>query len=230
MSSHASALEIKQGNQNLTATLKAATQQHHDALETHPFQQRLMNGPITGMEYGRYLIQLHGLHAGLERHLFEQKPNCNAIASVFKPHHVRVPLLLADLKSLNMNDGATHLLPACIAIVEHLASIAASKPTDLLGFLYVLEGSTNGGKFIARVIQAHLKLTQGVGTTYLDPHGPEQRARWTDFKRDLDALELSVDAATGIRESACECFVSMKSLFDELSRDGIGNFSKCPAN
>ena len=69
--------------------------------------------------------------------------------------------------------------------------LASEQPMALLGILYVLEGSTNGSKFIARKVRPAYELpATGEGSAYLDPYGDVQPARWQEFKAAMDALNL----------------------------------------
>ena len=54
---------------------------------------------------------------------------------------------------------------------------------DLLGSMYVVEGSTLGGQLISRIIEDRLKLEDGNGYTFYRSYGPELGMMWREFGR-----------------------------------------------
>ncbi len=64
-------------------------------------------------------------------------------------------------------------------------------PLRLLGMHYVLEGSNNGSRFIARHVGRAYQLSTGPGLRYLDPYGDRQRAYWMDFKNAMGKFQFT---------------------------------------
>jgi len=95
-----------------------------------------------------------------------------------------------------------------------LGRIAASDELALLGMRYVLEGSNNGNRFIARAIRAGLP---GAPTRYLDPYGEAQRPRWVQFKADMDAVGFEAGQQDRIVAAAQEMFAAIGALSRELA-------------
>jgi heme oxygenase len=58
---------------------------------------------------------------------------------------------------------------------------------EAIGALYVLEGSTLGGRFIERKVAALLGLDATSGIAYFHGHGERTGAMWKDFKQRADA-------------------------------------------
>ena len=95
--------------------------------------------------------------------------------------------------------------------------LASEQPMALLGILYVLEGSTNGSKFIARKVRPAYELpATGEGAAYLDPYGDVQPARWQEFKAAMDALNLPAADVAPMVVAAQETFDSIRELGAEL--------------
>ncbi len=57
-----------------------------------------------------------------------------------------------------------------------------------LGAMYVMEGSTLGGRFIARHAEATLGLTPGVGDAYFQGHGEATGAMWREVTAQIAAV------------------------------------------
>ena len=54
-------------------------------------------------------------------------------------------------------------------------------PAAIVGALYVIEGSTLGGKVIARQLAAHLGLNAAKGARFFHGHGAATEAHWGEF-------------------------------------------------
>ena len=71
---------------------------------------------------------------------------------------------------------------------------------SLLGAIYVMEGSTLGGRFIARQVESSLGITPGVGDVYFRGHGDATGRMWREVSARIEAVpneysELVVAAA-----------------------------------
>jgi len=108
--------------------------------------------------------------------------------------------------------AATHRLVAATGRRER------EEPLSLLGQLYVLEGSTNGAKVLARVLSRAWR-TDGAGLSSLDPYGDEQPERWSAFKLEMDALGLDEQAQAGLVEAARETFLAIADISDQIAGD-----------
>ncbi|KAA6456014.1 biliverdin-producing heme oxygenase [Acidobacteria bacterium AB60] len=83
----------------------------------------------------------------------------------------RMGLLRRDLEDLGVvgKDVPQPRLPA----FENLA--------EMLGAMYVMEGSRLGGQLIARHVEAVLGLHEGAGSRFFRGFGEETGARWKEF-------------------------------------------------
>lgn len=196
--------------------LKAASEDLHRMAEGRDLQRLLVRGTLPRPLYETYLAQMHLVHTALEDRIREVTREHPAFASVLRDYHRREPQLRADLVFLGGEVAQIEPLPAARALIEHIDREAADCPVALLGMLYVLEGSTNGSKFIARSIGKAYGLSAGPGLSYLDPHGDLQRDRWLTFKQDMNAVDLSENQKTRIIAAARATFQAVADLSDEL--------------
>lgn len=86
-----------------------------------------------------------------------------------------------------------------------------------LGTLYVLEGSNLGGQFISSIIAKKLNIPIDKGFAYYNPHGEETKARWDEFKSELQ-VELTDDQKQEIIAMANETFLTFKKWIPEYER------------
>ena len=150
------------------ALLRAATRPAHDRLEA---EMGLVDEGLDLAAYRRRLERFHGFWQGWQP----------AVAVLlgdeeFLAPRRRLHLLAADLFSLGLPPEAIATLPACPP--PDLGSAAAA-----MGSLYVMEGSTLGGRVILRHVEAHL---DGAGCSYFTGYGNNTGMMWRSFVARLD--------------------------------------------
>ena len=199
----------------LAEWLRTVTADAHHRAEHSPFPQRMAKGIITPTEYARWLGELRVIHHAVESHfpkLALTSPDAIALIDIAGG---KSQLIDADLTTLGSTVDAHEPLPSTTAFVDDLAGLTATTPQALIGALYVLEGSTNGNRFIA----ARLRLTLGQTDAfrYLDPYGDIQRQRWSEFKANLSALHVTEAQREAIVTVAIRTFGAVGSLGSQLS-------------
>lgn len=150
--------------------------QHHENLKqtTHEAHIRLEKRIVTHIKSmsapDEYLGLLYAYHAFI--HPLEQ-----AIARQVLPDHLpdigqrmRAGKILDDIRTLG-GDPTSSGETATIPDINDLPSA--------VGALYVLEGSTMGGPYIAAMIQK--RMDAGNALTYFNGYGEDNRAMWVKF-------------------------------------------------
>lgn len=153
---------------SLLLRLRHETRPAHDALEQNAFTQALTAGTLTAAGTAQFLAKLYGFLRPFETAL-------HAYAADFSPawelpQRRRAHLIWEDIKNSGEPTDAA-ALPLCPALPP-----LHTRP-QLLGAMYVLEGSTLGGQFITKQLaQAGIPLRR-----YFTGHGPRTGARWQSF-------------------------------------------------
>lgn len=203
-------------------TLREATATHHRRAEQHEFQRQFVRGTLPKHLYLRWLGQMLHVHAALETQLDRLVARQQELRSLFDDSRRKVPGIQRDLAFLG-GDPAAAPLPAVRALTARMAQLAADEPLALLGVFYVLEGSTNGSKFIARKVRPAYELPDsGEGSAYLDPYGDVQPARWQEFKAAMDAQQFPADEVTRMVAEARATFDAVHDLGGELLAESTG--------
>jgi len=70
---------------------------------------------------------------------------------------------------------------------------------ELLGALYVIEGSRLGGQFIARHVEAVLSLGHGRGSRYFRGFGDETTSKWAELTHFLETEVSDQETEAAIR-------------------------------
>lgn len=209
----------------LSGRLREATGEQHTRAERHPVQQALVRGAATPRQYATWLRAMRALHDSFESHLARAR-RVEALAPAIEDHHFRIPHIDHDLDALAKLDPSTStngagarggtLGPATRAIWATVEAAIDVDPAVVIGPFYVLEGSTNGGRYIAMAIRKSMPFPEGTGTRYLDPHGELTRERWARTKMAYDALPLTAAQHAAIIVAAQQTFDAVTALMDEL--------------
>ena len=182
----------------LSEILKTQTSVNHLLLEKKLVS--FMKTIRTEADYARFLALFYGYFGALELSI-----NKCLNASIIPDYENRrkTEALKIDLKILNQEDlklAASELLPV---IENHLQS---------LGALYVIEGSTLGGKIISKMIKQQLK-TEVMAFTFFTGYGDQSANMWNSFTHILNSI-TQPDQIGIIVESANVTFQKFSFWFD----------------
>ena len=120
----------------------------------------------------------------------------------------RASLLADDLRTL----GEAVPTPTRLDRMEH--AVPGDVRPVFLGRMYVMEGSTLGGQYIAKHVEERLGLIRGKGDSFFAGYGEATSARWQEFRAVLAEVP-EMEAGTVI-DSAKEMF----DIFGEAMRMG----------
>ena len=174
------------------ARLKRETAPDHQLTED---AVPLMQPDLKPATYGAILVGLYGFIRGWELWAdTADDPQFQALLS----RRRRSALLAQDLEHFAIE------LPITLYAGPDLDRTA--RPS-LLGAMYVIEGSTLGGQYIARHVEKVLALEPGHGDAYFRGYGDQTGALWTEFKQVL----------TGVDEKDSEMLIAAaKKLFTDF--------------
>ncbi|MEM9064203.1 MAG: biliverdin-producing heme oxygenase [Planctomycetota bacterium] len=209
---HGHAPETNDGPQTIMDRLKTETWPLHQRAETAPQQKALVKGEMPKAEFIEHLGQLYLLHDALETKLREAVESEPAIKAVVKDYQFQVPYLLEDFAFFGIEAGSFSPTAHTQAMIDRIEKAANEAPLKLLGMQYVLEGSNNGGRFIAMAVRKTYELKPGKGDRYLDPYGEAQRGKWAEFKADMLAQTFTPEQEGLLLSGANELFLGMVEM------------------
>lgn len=161
---------------------------------------RILDARLTLATYAGWLERLLGLYLPLEAQI---DPWGERLA-IDWPARRKTPLLRRDLLTLGVPPERIDSLPVCGGL-----PVLADSPA-VLGALYVLEGSTLGGPFIARHPAATLDLQAGNGAAFFVPYGSQWLTRWQAFRERLAAATATPEVQQRMIESARATFTAFE--------------------
>lgn len=147
----------------MLARLRVETRPYHDAVEQNEFNRALAAGTPSAAATEQFLAKMYGFMQPYEAQL---QAHAAALGPAWEiAERLRAPLILEDLRV------PAGQLPLCPVLPP-----LATQP-QLLGAMYVLEGSTLGGQVLARQLaKAGLDLGR-----FFTGAGPLTGPRWKSF-------------------------------------------------
>jgi len=165
--------DAENGNMNL-GLLREATAREHQSVERH---MPLIDPGLTLAVYADVLSCLYTVIAGWDRWSGQ---HCPADLTVLMEGRQRAGWLEADLRAL----GVT--VPECLPL--DIAGLDTER-ASFLGAMYVVEGSTLGGQYIANALEPRLGLSKEHGTAYFRSYGTDTARRWKEFQAILAQVD-----------------------------------------
>jgi heme oxygenase len=202
--------------QPIMQRLRAETSDLHSHAESRSLQRDIAKGEVDRAAFAAYLGQLYHVHGALEAALREAAERHPEIATLATPDRMRVPDLDRDLAHYGADPTRIEAGSAATRFIELVEHTSTTNPVALLGALYVLEGSTNGGRFLAHVLRKSWGV-DGEGLSYLDPYGERQQEQWASFKREMDAAAFDADQQDALVAMARHTFEAIAEVSDEVS-------------
>ena len=199
--------------------LRDSTLDEHERAEHHAFQQAMFKGELSRDDYSAWLGQMYLVHRSLESALRRAASGNDAIQNVVSEYQYQVPYLLEDLEFFGIDPEGIVPLPATERFVS-LIEQGGDDPLLLLGLHYVLEGSNNGSRFIARHVAKAYDLPPGSGLRYLDPYGDRQREYWMQFKNEMGKVTFTEEEQHRLVEAARQMYQTVAELSDDLAATG----------
>jgi heme oxygenase len=157
----------------LPLRLRTATAGAHRRLER---DLDLLATPFRQQRFTVLLGRFWGFHSVWERSLHQH----GALRGVMVDRS-RLNLIETDLRALGMTQADIDALPLCVDAAD-----LASSSERALGSVYVIEGSTLGGRMISRSLhQAAWVPPRGLRS--FDPYGSRTGVMWRRFQATLNA-------------------------------------------
>ena len=172
--------------------LRQETAADHDRTEA---AVPLISDGLTREAYAEVLARMYGFIRGWE-----------IWADTHTPDDLRALLAERQRSGLIARDLAWlgHAVPAGEA---NFSAEAVTRP-EFLGRMYVVEGSTLGGQYLAAHVETQFGFTRGEGNAYLSGYGARTGSMWNQFKAFL--LEVPDTDAEAVIQSAKQMFASFE--------------------
>lgn len=179
--------------------LKTQTAHSHKKLEALPISLSIVSQDMKIEEYINYLSLMHDVHQDTENIIY---PMLSEIVKDLDQRKKRY-LIEDDLLFLNYKKN-------------HLSKVFQDTDINIpfaLGVLYVIEGSTLGGRFILKNVSKFPELSGNNGTSYFNGYGDKTGSYWKAFLNILSGYERDFNCGDEIIKGAKYAFDSIHDHF-----------------
>lgn len=184
--------------------LRSKTSASHKNLESLPISKSIVNPNITIEEYVLYLSLMHDVVKNVEEEIY--------------------PILSSVIPDLNERKKAQHILND-LKFTKNEKKQNHS-PFDAkgisvpfaMGIMYVVEGSTLGGRFIIKNIQESFGFDEENGASYFGGYGNKTGSFWKRFLNSMNDFEQKTHSEEEIIEGADYAF---RTIYKHLSENSV---------
>ena len=183
---------------SLMGLLKLCTRQAHDAIESSRGAISLTEGSFSTQQLRRWWSALNTIWLSLEQVFSERS------VDVWEESMKKSHLLQEDLRQMGK---ALEIPPEAEGLAEKIREASVEQQ---IGILYVMEGSTLGGRILQRKIAENSVLDFPL--RYLSPYGGQEGAHWKEFVSRMNDCRLPAAPTIAAADSF---FQSLQKVLDE---------------
>ena len=183
----------------LTEKLKVETQETHNQLGKDSIFHLLLSDTLSKSVYIEILTIWFGIYQQFETQLKKSEVIKTIIPDI--EERMKSQLISNDLKNLKSAKSSTYF-----------EFISTTQLETLIGYLYVLEGSTLGSLFIVKKLQTHSFITQE-NIHFYSHYKSETQNMWSKLKTNIDGWgEKNKESYPKIIEASIECFRKLQDI------------------
>ncbi len=185
--------------------LKTKTAASHRSVEASPLMQPIATRSLNLENYTRILRKFYGFFQPLESSI-HQLPELEYYLPDLATRR-KAGSILQDLRAINQENIALATIPLCPDI-PRITDVSAG-----LGALYVLEGSTLGGKVISKIVYETLGYTPENGIAFFNGYGTQTGPKWKAFQEALVRFASTTAQEEAIVKAAIHTFQKLEIWF-----------------
>jgi heme oxygenase len=196
--------------------LRAATRQEHLRLEALPFFRALLAGDLSITSYVGLLRALSVVYEVFEQAMMQaQHPR---LVAVWDSSKRKLPLIDRDLAYFHRYDLPQTPVASLRAhlLTQAIRGRAHDDPVSLLGYLYVLAGSTLGGLVLRKHIARTFALPGSDGLAYVSSDEKTTKAHWNALTQRMNSVLIDVAEQDRVIAAAAEAFTGIGHIIEAL--------------
>jgi heme oxygenase len=192
---------------DLRTLLRNATHTYHVQLNQHPLLTDLTKPDYPLANYRKLLLVYFHLYQALEGRIsrFFSTQSC---AFDYTARY-KLPWLLKDITFFKDDPHTSGNVPCLAMVLPEIANVG-----QLIGVLYVLEGSTLGGQLISRSLVNYHGLNHNEGACFFSGYGERTALMWQDFLCFSDIIFGDDPQCQAAKISACQTFQLFQQVLD----------------
>jgi heme oxygenase len=196
--------------------LKNQTVELHKQAQKVPYVAHFLKNNFPLLSYIGHLRGLAIIYGTLENQL--KSSECQEIKGFLKNYTPKLDLILSDLAFLNANKEKD-IMPAvsqALHIADNILLYSITNPYKLLGYIYTLEGSLNGGSVLKKHVSETFNFQNNDATKYLSCADERFKIFWEGFIHKLNSHITENQIKEDIAAAAGEIFVDLTKIYEAL--------------
>jgi heme oxygenase (biliverdin-IX-beta and delta-forming) len=181
--------------------LRSRTKEVHRRLEENSVLSKITQPSFSLSDYIFLLEKFYAFIQPAEQLVFGM-PELSEIVPEFERRR-KAELLISDLRYLS----GSKVVPA---IRDSSISAVINSIPQALGYLYVLEGSTLGGKIISENLKNFLGIEKDSGGKYFNNYSEERGNMWKSFVGMLNSQNLNAEKEEELIVSSVNTFLKLE--------------------
>jgi heme oxygenase len=196
--------------------LKGDTKDYHTKLESLPYFNELIAHKLPLECYVNQLRALSIIHGVLENEISASEDS--TLTGVWNDDLRKLPLLEKDLSFFEPRviSGAGPPIEAALKMTEKIRLRQIENPVTLLGYLYVVEGSTLGNSMHRPDISKTFHLDEFSGCNYYASYDEQVQSHWKQFSQKMNTALNDPFVHDAVIEAAHEAFDGLEVLYTAL--------------
>ena len=187
--------------------LRQATHEYHVRLNHHPFLKDLTKPIFTLARYKALLLAYSHLYRSIEEVIVRFVLSNDVDFDYYERE--KFSMLIRDIDYFKLDNVKFGLTKVSTLTVPKIDNIS-----ELVGLLYVIEGSTLGGQHISRALSDCHGLTSDTGACFFNGYGEQTLKRWEVFLEFFDSVIQDQDSFEIAKDKACHTFQTFQSALD----------------
>ncbi|QNF35344.1 biliverdin-producing heme oxygenase [Adhaeribacter swui] len=186
--------------------LKTQTAAQHQQVEASLLMQPIANRTLTPENYTRILRKFYGFFHPLENAIHHLPGLDNYLPDIMARR--KSGSILQDLRAIHHESITLTTLPLCPDVPQ------ITQISEGFGALYVMEGSTLGGKIISKIVYETLGYTPEHGTSFFNGYGSQTGPKWKAFQEALTRFAVTPAQENAVVQTAIQTFKKLENWFN----------------
>ncbi len=205
-----------ENQESLHQLLKQQTAELHEKAHSIPYIMNLLKNDIPIESYVGHLRSFAIIYGTLERQLSVSK--YSGISRFLNDYSPKLPFILSDIEKFNAKT-VKDIIPAvskALHVADKILMYSEKSPIKLIGFLYTLDGSLNGGSVFKIHLSKVFGLEDHLGISYFASFNEQYKLFWENFTSTLNSGIADKQEKEDILSSAKEIFIDIMGIYESL--------------
>lgn len=201
---------------DLHKLIKLKTMELHGKAHEIPYVKNLLKDNVSKESLVGHLRAFAIIYGTLEHHL--ERFRTDQFKGFLNTYTPKLPLLLKDLEKINASE-ILDIIPAvsnALSVADKIMVYSIKSPWKLIGFIYTLDGSLNGGSIFKKHFSKILNIGEDDYMSFFSVFDLEFKLFWKNFTDNLNSELLDPNIKNDIISGAEVIFYDLMKIYESL--------------